>query len=129
MQRLARDREVLRVVSDQFGCPTWSRLIAEATTLALRQALAARDASEFCGTYHLAASGFTSWHGFASRIVELMPEAERRCREVAAISTAEYPTPAKRPAYSVLDCSKLKKTFGIQLPDWEECLRLVLGKP
>ena len=82
-----------------------------------------------CGTYHLAASGFTSWHGFASRIVELMPEAERRCREVAAISTAEYPTPAKRPAYSVLDCSKLKKTFGIQLPDWEECLRLVLGKP
>ena len=77
----------------------------------------------------LAASGFTSWHGFASRIVELMPEAERRCREVAAISTAEYPTPAKRPAYSVLDCSKLKKTFSIQLPDWEECLRLVLGKP
>ena len=129
MQRLAREREVLRVVSDQFGCPTWSRLIAEATTLALRQALAARDTSECCGTYHLAAGGFTSWHGFASRIVELMPEAGRRCREVAAISTAEYPAPAKRPAYSVLDCSKLKKTFGLQLPDWEECLRLVLDKP
>jgi len=129
LQRLAREREALRVVSDQFGCPTWSRLIAEATTLALRQVLAAQEASAFCGTYHLAASGFTSWHGFASRIVEQMPEAERRCREVAAISTAESPTPAKRPAYSVLDCSKLKKTFGIQLPDWEECLGLALGKP
>jgi len=57
-----------------------------------------------------------------------MPEAERRCRDVTAISTTEYPTPAKRPAYSVLDCGKLKKTFGIQLPDWEECLRLVLDK-
>lgn len=129
MQRLAREREVLRVVGDQFGCPTWSRLIAEATTLALRQVLAARDANALFGTYHLAASGSTSWHGFASRIVELMPEPDRRCREVTAIKTEEYPTPAKRPAYSVLDCRKLEKTFGIQLPDWEESLRLVLGKP
>lgn len=128
MQRLARERETLRVVGDQFGCPTWSRLIAEATTLALRQVLASRDANAFNGTYHLAANSSTSWHGFASHIVEFMPEAERRCREVAAITTAEYPTPAKRPAFSVLDCGKLEKTFGIQLPDWEESLRLVLDK-
>ena len=128
MQRLAREREKLRVVADQFGCPTWSRLIAEATALALRQVLAARDVASFTGTYHLASSGFTSWHGFASQIVELMPETERRCREVAAITTEDYPTPAKRPEYSVLDCSKLAKTFGIKLPDWEECLRLVLDK-
>jgi dTDP-4-dehydrorhamnose reductase len=128
MQRLARERETLRVVSDQIGCPTWSRLIAEGTTLALRQVLAARDVSGFNGTYHLASGGFTSWHGFASRIIELMTEAERRCREVAAITTADYPTPAKRPAYSALGCEKLKTTFGIQLPDWEECLRLVLDK-
>jgi len=74
----------------------------------------------------LTASGNTNWHTFASRIVEMMPEAERRCREVVAITTAEYPTPAKRPAYSVLDCGKLKKAFGIQLPDWEDGLRLVL---
>lgn len=129
MQRLARERETLRVVKDQFGCPTWSRLIAEATTLALRQALAASDANAFNGTYHLAAGGSTSWHSFASRIVELMSAAERRCREVVGITTAEYPTPAKRPAYSVLDCGKLKTTFGIQLPDWENGLRLVLDKP
>ena len=129
MQRLAREREKLRVVKDQVGCPTWSRMIAEGTSLALRHALAAQDAAAFTGTYHLAASGITSWHGFASRIIELMPEAGRRCREVEAIATAEYPTPAKRPAYSVLDCGKLKKTFGIQLPDWEESLGLVLDKP
>ena len=129
MQRLAREREVLRVVSDQVGCPTWSRLIAEVTTQALRQVFSAQDAAALSGTYHLATGGFTSWHGFASRIVELMPEAERRCREVQAISTAEYPTPAKRPAYSVLDSTKLKRTFGLQLPDWEESLRLVLDQP
>jgi dTDP-4-dehydrorhamnose reductase len=129
MQRLARERETLRVVKDQFGCPTWSRLIAEATTLALTQVLAARDVSVFKGTYHLAAGGSTNWHTFASRIVEMMPEAERRCREVVAITAAEYPTPAKRPTYSVLDCGKLKKTFGIQLPDWENGLRLVVDKP
>lgn len=129
MHRLAREREALRVVNDQFGCPTWSRLIAEATTLALRHVLAAPDASAFIGTYHLAAAGSTNWHAFASRIVESVPEGERRCREVAAITTAEYPTPARRPAYSVLDCGKLKKTFGIRLPHWEDGLRLVLDKP
>ena len=129
IRRLACERETLRVVSDQFGCPTWSRLVAEATTLALRQVLAAREASVFNGTYHLAAGGATSWHGFASRIVESIPEAERRCRQVAAIPATEYPTPAKRPAYSVLDCGKLQKTFGLQLPVWEECLRLVLDTP
>src|SRR5688572_22546714 len=126
MQRLARERESLRVVNDQFGCPTWSRLIAEATTLALGRTLAAQDANAFSGTYHLAAGGFTNWHGFASRIVESMPESERRCRKVAAITTAEYPTPAKRPVYSVLECGKLQKSFGIQLPVWEDGLRLVL---
>ena len=129
MQRLARERETLRVVKDQFGCPTWSRLIAEGTTLALRQVMAASDPDSLTGTYHLAAGGSTNWHTFASRIVELMPETERRCREVAAITTAEYPTPTKRPAYTVLDCGKLKKTFGIQLPDWEDGLRLILDKP
>jgi dTDP-4-dehydrorhamnose reductase len=129
MQRLARERETLRVVKDQFGCPTWSRLIAEATTLALRQVLAAPDGNRFTGTYHLAASGSANWHSFASRIVEMMAESERRCREVVPITTAEYPTPAKRPGYSVLDCGKLRKTFGVRLPDWEEALRLVLDKP
>jgi len=128
MQRLARERETLRVVNDQIGCPTWSRLIAEATTMALQQVLRSREASAFKGTYHLATRGKTSWHGFASRIINSMPQAERRCTEVTPISTAEYPTPAKRPAYSVLGCEKLGSTFGIQLPDWENGLKLVLDK-
>lgn len=129
MQRLAREREKLRVVGDQFGCPTWSRMIAETTALALKQVLAGADGSVFNGEYHLAASGQTSWHGFASRIIELMPEAERKCRAVEKITTPEYPTPARRPAYSVLDCGKLQKTFGLRLPDWEASLRQVLDKP
>jgi dTDP-4-dehydrorhamnose reductase len=129
MQRLAREREKLRVVGDQFGCPTWSRMIAETTALALKQVLAGADRSGFNGEYHLAAFGQTSWHGFASRIIELMPEAERKCRAVEQITTPEYPTPAKRPAYSVLDCGKLQKTFGLRLPHWETSLRQVLDKP
>jgi len=129
MQRLARERDKLRVVGDQFGCPTWSRMIAEATALALKEVLAGADRSAFNGEYHLAASGQSDWHEFASRILEWMPEAERKCRAVEKITTAEYPTPAKRPAYSVLDCGKLQKTFGLRLPDWETSLRQVLDKP
>ena len=129
MQRLAREREQLRVVDDQFGCPTWSRMIAEATVLALKQVLAGADRSAYNGEYHLAASGCTSWHGFAASIIQLMPEAERKCRQVEKITTPEYPLPAKRPAYSVLGCGKLQKTFGLQLPDWQVSLRLVLDKP
>jgi dTDP-4-dehydrorhamnose reductase len=129
MQRLAREREKLRVVGDQLGCPTWSRMIAETTALALKQVLAGADRSAYNGEYHLAAFGQTSWHGFASRIIELMPEAERECHAVEQITTAEYPTPAKRPANSVLDCGKLQKTFGLRLPHWETSLLQVLDKP
>ena len=128
MQRLARERDALSVVNDQVGCPTWSRMISEATTQALLQVVTSKDASAFTGTYHLAAGGSTSWHGLASRIVEAMPEAERRCREVLPITTAQYPTRARRPKYSVFDCSKLKEAFGLQLPDWQENLRLALDK-
>lgn len=128
MQHLAREREKLRVVRDQVGCPTWSRMIAETTALALKQVTGSQDRSAGNGTYHLAASGSTSWHGFASRIIELMPEGERKCREVEGITTAEYPTPSKRPAFSTLNCNKLQTTFGLQLPDWETSLRQVLDK-
>ena len=126
MMRLAREREQLRIVRDQFGCPTWSRLIAETTTLALRQSLLAKDPSAFKGVYHLAASGQTTWHGFADAIIRLMPAEGKKCKTVEGITTAEYPLPAKRPAYSVLSCEKLKTTFGLQLPDWEESLKQVV---
>jgi dTDP-4-dehydrorhamnose reductase len=126
MMRLAREREKLRVVGDQVGCPTWSRMIAETTALALKQAVAAKDLGAFTGIYHLASSGVTSWHGFADAIVRLMPAEGKKCAQVEAITTAEYPTPTKRPAYSVLACDKLERTFGLRLPHWEESLKQVL---
>lgn len=126
MMRLARERETLRVVRDQWGCPTWSRMIAEATAQAVRQALRAPDPAPYSGTYHLAASGATSWHGFAEAIIHRMPVDGRKCRAVEAIPSTDYPTPARRPAYSVLDCGKLARTFGLRLPAWEESLDRVL---
>jgi len=126
MMRLAREREKLRVVQDQFGCPTWSRMIAETTALALKQALSRPDWSEFKGVYHLAASGQASWHRFAEAIIDLMPETGKKCTAIEPIATSEYPLPARRPAYSVLSCEKLKRTFGLALPDWESSLRQVL---
>ncbi len=127
MMRLAREREKLRVVGDQFGCPTWSRMIAETTAMALNKVL--REPTADCaGTYHLAASGSTSWHGFAQAIIDLMPAVEKKCSSVEAIASSEYPTPARRPAYSVLNCDKLQRTFGLKLPQWDESLRQVTEK-
>ena len=128
MMRLAREREKLRVVNDQVGCPTWSRMIAETTALALNQIDTPAKAAARKGVYHLCSSGQTSWHGFASAIIESMPEEEKKCRTVEGISSAEYPTLAKRPAYSVMSCAKLERVFGLRLPDWRESLRLVMEK-
>ena len=128
MMRLARERETLRVVSDQVGCPTWSRMIAQAVSYALQQWLGTSDKDSLTGTYHLAAGGSTSWHGFASAIIDSMPAGERKCSRVEPITTAEYPLPARRPAYSVLDCTRLEKTFGLRLPPWRESLDLVIEK-
>jgi dTDP-4-dehydrorhamnose reductase len=125
MMRLAREREKLRVVRDQFGCPTWSRLVAESTALALHKVLSSAPA-DFQGVYHLASAGQTTWHGFAERIVQLMPSEGKKCQHIEAIATSEYPLPAKRPAYSVLACDKLHTTFGLRLPDWEDSLKQVL---
>jgi dTDP-4-dehydrorhamnose reductase len=88
--------------------------------------LAARDFGAFSGTYHLAASGHTSWQGFAEAIVRAMPEEGKKCQVVEPIATSEYPLPARRPAYSVLSCEKLRRTFGLQLPAWQESLKQVL---
>lgn len=127
--RLARERAELRVVADQIGCPTWSRMIAEATAQALAKVLAGGDPARFCGIYHLASSGATSWHGFAKAIVERVPDTKRACRTVQAISTSEYPLPARRPANSVLNCDKLERTFALRLPAWEDSLRQVFEAP
>lgn len=127
IRRLAGERETLRVVNDQHGSPTWCRLIAEATAQAVAQMMRAADRQSYVGTYHLSAAGATTWHGFASAIVDALPTASRRCREVAPIGTAEYPLPARRPACSLLDGDKLERVFGLRLPTWDEGLRLLLA--
>jgi len=127
MRRLAREREALSVVADQHGATTWSRHIAEATALILAQLGDDRAAwHRACGLYHLTSAGSATWHAFAERIVEHQRRHETiACQQVTAIATADYPTPAKRPAYSVLDNGKLAATFGIRLPDWRDALAQV----
>ena len=123
--RLAAEREELRIVMDQVGAPTWARLIAEATALALRQALAERRHGRFeSGLFHLACAGETSWHGFASAIVA--SRSGLRVKTVTPITTADYPLPAPRPANSRLDTSAFRARFGLALPDWRDGLSLCL---
>lgn len=121
MLRLAREREQLRVVADQFGAPTSAELIADVTALALHRVLAdAAFADQATGLYHLTAAGSTSWHGYAQYLLDQAASKgmELRCREVLPIGTAEYPLPAPRPTNSRLDCSRLCRQFGVTLPDW-----------
>jgi dTDP-4-dehydrorhamnose reductase len=123
MLRLGRERDSLRVVADQVGTPTPAWLIADVTA----QLLSRPDADS--GTWHVTATGQTSWHGFAEAIIKgavergLLPSAPR----VDPIATAEYPTPAQRPGYSVLDTTRLRAQLGIELPEWEDALGRVLG--
>lgn len=125
MQRLMRERAELNIVADQIGAPTWSRLIAEATAQILAQCLSparGADRPEPWGTYHLTCAGETSWYGFAAAIAELGGHATR----LKPIPTADYPTPARRPANSRLDNGRLARVFGLRLPHWREALELCL---
>lgn len=122
MLRLARERDELRVVADQIGTPTPAALIADTTA-----AILARPFTGSC-LWHLTAQGETSWHGFAEAIVERAHGLGRigRWPRIVPIATADYPTPARRPAYSRLDCSRLERDMGIGLPDWKAALGTVL---
>ena len=125
MLRLASEQKELRVVRDQIGSPTWARAVAEATAAILGRCWkpgAADALSGLGGTYHIAAAGETSWHGFAQAIMA----AAGRDVPVRAITTAEFPRPANRPAYSVLDCGKAARVFGVALPDWRDQLAACL---
>jgi dTDP-4-dehydrorhamnose reductase len=128
MQRLAKQKEKIKVVSDQIGCPTWSRAVAEVTSQAVFQVKNKSDAERLSGTYHLCSSGQTSWHGFAKAIVDLMPPEERKCVKVEDISNSTYPTPTLRPYYTVMSTQKLQDTFGLKLPNWYEMLKHVVEK-
>ncbi len=151
MNRLAREREELRVVGDQVGSPTWSYMIALATAQILAQGVRAASAQgmsavsahgaaagggdlfefvqERSGVYHLSAAGSCSWFDFTREILRTDPRAsEHKCKTVTRITSADYPTPAKRPANSVLSNQKCLETFGLQLPDWQKQLALVQGR-
>ncbi len=124
MLRLAGERDELRVVADQVGAPTPAAWIAEASTRILAHGVPTS------GTWHLVAAGETSWHGFAQAIMDeaLAAGLLQRVPRVLPIAAAEYPTPARRPAYSVLDTERLRRDFGIAPPDWRDGLRGVLSE-
>jgi dTDP-4-dehydrorhamnose reductase len=120
MLRIAREGKPLRVVADQTGTPTWA---ADVATVILR--LLGDDAG---GLYHYTNAGTTSWHGFARAILD---EAARigfdiKTRQVVPIPTTDYPTPAERPAYSVLDTGKIESHLSLSIPDWRDSLKKML---
>jgi len=130
--RLAKERDELKIVDDQIGAPTWSRMIAESTGQILAQRTSCLP--ETSGIYHLTSSGQTSWYGFSKSILEsqlaesaLAPTlAPHRYPRLVAIPTNEYPLPATRPQNSVMSHDKLNKVFGISLPAWDKALKLCI---
>jgi len=129
MLRVGAERDTLRVVDDQIGAPTPARLIADVTAHVAKQ-WRLDEAPKRDGIYHLVASGQTSWCGFARAIFERAQAAGliEQAPTVQAIRTDEYPTKAKRPAWSVLDATKLRETFDITLPAWRTALDGVLAE-
>lgn len=122
--RLASEKDSLRVIADQVGVPTVASLVAETTATVLATMATAEPEDARWGLYNIVAKGQTSWHGFASYVVKRASSEGMRLRlsseAIKAVSTVEYPLPAVRPAYSVLDIRKLIETFDLSLPCWEE---------
>jgi dTDP-4-dehydrorhamnose reductase len=125
--RLGAEREVLRVVDDQRGAPTWSRMVAEVTAQMLVRAGAggtapAEAVGGSAGVYHLSCAGETTWCRFARAIFAQIPKAPR----IEPITTDQWPTPARRPPYSVLAGDRLAERFGLRLPPWKTALECCL---
>ena len=130
MLRFFAEKQKLRIVNDQIGAPTWSRYIAQTTTMALEQALNEDDAS-LSGIYNLAASGAVSWYDFAREIRQyagVFSSAEGDGVELNPVSSAEYLTPAVRPKWSVLFLEKIRRVFGIHAPPWQDATRLCIDE-
>ena len=115
MLRLAREGRPLRVVDDQRGSPTWARALGEATLAAVSRGAFSTTAP----VYHLTGGGECTWFEFARKVFELAGLSV----DLTPIPTTAYPTPAKRPAYSVLCCDRAQRDLGVRLPHWEESLR------
>lgn len=127
MLRLGRERDELRVVADQHGSPTYAGDIADAC-LAILQRVAS-GAKNTGGVFHFAGDGYTTWHGFATEIFAQGARLGFKCpQSVLAITTADYPTPAKRPANSRFDCSKIHTELGIAAPHWRAALSTCLER-
>lgn len=127
MLRLAKERDRLTVVDDQVGAPTGAELLADVSAHALRGAL---QRPEVAGTYHAAAGGETSWHGYAQHVIEFARAAGQPIKVAAAaieaVPTSAFPTPARRPANSRLATAKLRDTFGLTLPPWQSGVERML---
>lgn len=133
MLKLGRERDSLRVIADQFGAPTTAALIADVTAQIIARHWLAGDRAAFpAGIYHLAACGETTWHAYATEVlrytaskgVALKADPE----SIVPIPASEYPLPAPRPANSRLDTSKLRETFDIHLPDWQQGIHFLLDQ-
>ena len=129
MLKLAQERDALKVIDDQIGAPTGADLLADLTAHAMRSVALQ---PQHGGTYHAVASGHTSWHGYATHVIENARSRGvpiRVAREaIAAVPTSAFPTPARRPANSRLDTQKLRNTFGLQLPDWQSGVDRMLAE-
>jgi len=126
MQRLLQEKPHLRIVADQIGAPTWAGTIANSTRALIDRWLAGK-AGEW-GVYHLTAQGETSWFGFAAAIAEQLRAGGTACAELEAIPSSAYPTPAKRPLNSRLDCSRLQQQWQVSQPQWQDALRECLAR-
>lgn len=126
MLRLPLRRSEIRVVDDQWCAPTWSRAVAQGlAAMATSLQVDLREWVERRGVYHLAASGTTTWCRFANRLLERDPQRpDHAVGQLIPISSDEYPTPARRPSFSALNCDRLDASFGIRLPDWQEQLAM-----
>lgn len=134
MLKLAKDKSELKVVGDQFGAPTWSRAIAEATAQAIawgagrKAGNVAGAIGEVAGLYGLTNAGETTWAGFAKEIFRIYEAEGNKVPAVIDIPASEYPVKAKRPTNSVMSGAKLKKTFGIEMPDWKHSVAMVIDE-
>ncbi len=131
MLRLAQERDKLTVINDQYGAPTGADLIADVTAHAMRRVLNTQNIS-FSGVYHLVASGETTWHGYASHVVEkakaIKPELGWKVADIVPVATSEFPTTAKRPLNSHLCTHKLQQAFGLVLPPWQQGVERMLAE-
>ena len=125
MLRLGENRDQINVVADQFGCPTSANDIA-AAVVTIAKKLVEDASAPLRGVFHLSGSGETNWANFAKQIFALSAENGGKSIVVNDITTAQYPTPARRPANSRLDCSKLEEVYGIKLPSWQTSTRAVV---